>query len=211
MVDEIIRPIDEASAKAIAEVSIFGGKIVDASSAGGKWLSSVLGKLPHNLVGIIDDEVAHIRARRWIELNADLDRCMVERGVKERIEPSFTVVLPLIEAAIEETRKELKELWERLLANACDPSRTGRVRTSFIVVLKKLDPLDARVLQAMSNSGQLSPNARDFLQKALQVSNAEIMVSFENLTEVGLIFSSVEKFNPHITDKGALLMRALEP
>jgi hypothetical protein len=38
----------------------------------------------------------------------------------------------------------------------------------------------------------------------------EIMVSFENLSSAGLLFSGGEKFNPHITDKGALLVKAIE-
>jgi len=131
MGNEITRPMDEASARAIAEASIFGGKVVDAGAGGARWLADVLGKLPHNLVGIVGDQVALVRARRWIEINEDLERRLLERGIKERIEPSFTVVLPLIEAAIDENRKELKELWARLLANACDPSRSSRIRASL--------------------------------------------------------------------------------
>jgi hypothetical protein len=149
MGNEVIRPIDEVSARAIAEASIFGGKVVDAGTAGANWFAGVLGKLPHNLVGIIDDQVVYVRARRWAELNADLDRRLIERGVKDRIEPSFSVLLPLVEAAIDETRQELKELWERLLANAFDPARQDQVRLSFVELLKKLDPFDAVVLQVL--------------------------------------------------------------
>ena len=211
MGNEIFRPMDEASARAIEKASIFGGKVVDAGTAAGGWLAGVLGKLPHNLVGIVDDQVAHVRARRWVELNADLDRNLEERGVKNRIEPSFSIVLPLIEAAIDENRTELKLIWDRLLANACDPSRSSRVRISFIEIVKKLDPLDALILQKMATAtGTLAPNARDFLKGALGVTEGEIMVSFENMTSFGLLFPNAEKFNPHITDKGALLFKAIE-
>jgi hypothetical protein len=213
MGDEVVRPIDEASAKALQEVSIFGSKVVDAGTAAGGWLSGVMGKLPHNLVGIIDDQVAHFRVRRWAELNADLDRTLVARGVKERIEPSFTVVLPLLEAAIDENRAELKDLWNRLLANAYDPKRSSRVRGSFIEIAKKLDPLDALILQKMGSvrAGELKPNSRDFIREALGLPLPEIMVSFGSLKELGLTWASSDNFNPHVTDKGNLFLQAVEP
>jgi hypothetical protein len=213
MGNELVRPIDEASAKAIQEASIFGSKVVDAGSAAGGWLSGVLGKLPHNLVGIIDDQVAHFRARRWVELNADLDQTLLDRGVTERIEPSFTVVLPLIEAAIDENRIELKSVWNRLLANAYDPSRSARVRGSFIEIAKRLDPLDALILQKMGSvgTGELKPNSRDFIREALGLPLPEIMVSFGSLKELGLTWASSDNFNPHVTDKGNLFLQAVEP
>jgi hypothetical protein len=67
MGNEVVRPIDEASAKAIEQTAILGQKLADMASGGGRWLAEVLGQLPHNLVGIADDRVAHYRARRWIE------------------------------------------------------------------------------------------------------------------------------------------------
>jgi hypothetical protein len=101
--------------------------------------------------------------RRLIELNADLERRLAARGSK-CIEPSPTLAIPILEAAVDETRAELKDLWERLLANAFDPSRTNAVRGSFIEILKKFDPMDARVFEAIAaQSGELSPNARDFV------------------------------------------------
>jgi hypothetical protein len=211
MGNETVQPIDEASAKAIAEASILGGKVVDAGTAAGGWLSGVLGRLPHNLVGLIDDRVVQYRARRWVEMNEHLDRILVARGVKERIEPSFTVVLPLIEAALDENREELKDLWNRLLANASDPSRSSRVRASFIEIAKKLDPLDALIVQKMSGAGPIAPNARDFLHAALSVPIREIMVSFGNLTELGLVSPlNSDRFNPGLTDKGAAFSQAAE-
>jgi hypothetical protein len=121
MGNEVVHPVDEASAKAVEQTAILGQKVTDLTAAGGQWLAGVLGRLPHNLVGIADDRVAYYRARRWIEMNEDLERDLSTHGVKERIEPSFTVLMPLLEAAIDENRIELKNIWRRLLANAYDP------------------------------------------------------------------------------------------
>lgn len=211
MSNEVVRPVDEASARAIEQTAILGQKLADITAGGGRWLAEVLGHLPHNLVGIADDRVAIYRARRWIEMNEDLERDLLDRGVKERIEPSFTVLMPLLEAAIDENRAELKYLWRRLLANAYDPQRSSRVRLSFIEIAKKLDPLDALILQTIGTAGASpAPNARDFVKSKLSVSLSEIMVSFDNLKNQGLLFGQTEQFNPHITDKGALFLQAAQ-
>ena len=60
-------------------------------------------------------------------------RILEERGVKELVEPSPSVIAPLLSAAVNEDRDILKSLWARLLANACDPNRQNLVRLSFIV------------------------------------------------------------------------------
>ena len=212
MGNEIIRPVDEATAKAAEQTAILGQKLVDLAAGGGRWVAAILGRLPHNLVGIADDRVAVYRARRWIEMNEDLDRDLLTRGVKERIEPSFTVLMPLLEAAIDENRSELKTLWRRLLANAYDPARSARVRVSFIEIAKRLDPYDALFLEKMGEAvGQLNPNSRDFLHNTLQLPLSEIMVSFDNLKAMGLIHAAAENFNPHVTDKGKLFLAAVAP
>lgn len=213
MSNEVVRPIDEASAKAIEQTAILGQKLADMASGGGRWLADVLGRLPHNLVGIADDRVANYRARRWIEMNEDLEKDLLDRGVKERVEPSFNVLMPLLEAAIDENRVELKSLWRRLLANAFDPDRSSRVRGSFIETVKKLDPLDAVVLQKMveAGSGVLNPSARDYLRSSLELSTREILLSFDNLKSLGLLNPTAEPANPQVSDKGHLLIEAVKP
>lgn len=212
MSNELIRPIDENTAKAIEETARFGGKLVDAGSAAGGYLGRTLGSLPESLIGLIGDQVAYWRARRYHELSADLEKRLADRGVKG-VEPSPTLAIPILEAAVDETRSELKELWERLLANAFDPARTNTVRGSFVDILKKFDPMDALVFEAMATTfDDLKPNARDFVLGKLggTASIEEILVSFENLQTLGCI-SSVNRdaWNPIITNRGKLLYKAL--
>jgi hypothetical protein len=77
----------------------------------------VLGTLPHNLIGLIDDWMLHVRVRRWFELQGT-DRTLRARGIENREQVSPSGAIPLIEAAINEDRAVLKELWAKLLANA---------------------------------------------------------------------------------------------
>lgn len=211
MSNEVVRPIDEATARAIEQTAIFGQKLTDMASGGGRWLAEVLGRLPHNLVGIADDRVALYRARRWIEMNEDLEKDLLHRGVKDRIEPSFTVLMPLLEAAIDENRVELKRIWRHLLANAYDPSRVARVRLSFVKIAQQLDPTDALVLEAIGSAvGAPKPNARDYVHATTRLPLNEVAVSFDNLRALGLLFAQVDTFNPHITDKGILFLHAVQ-
>jgi hypothetical protein len=79
-------------------------------------------------------------------------KLLADRGVSEPIEPSPSIAIPLLEAAVDEDRRVLKDLWTRLLANACDPNRHTRVRLAFIELLKRLDPLDAEILSVIGTS-----------------------------------------------------------
>ncbi len=60
-------------------------------------------------------------------------------------EPSPSVVLPLLEAAMDESREQLQDLWARMLANAMIDGGS-RVRDNFFSTLKGLEPLDVAVL-----------------------------------------------------------------
>ena len=104
MANELIRPIDADSAHAIEEASKAASKAIEAAMQTGKYVGAVLGDLPHDLVGIIGDWVAHKRARRWAELQAETDRILRARGVENRENVSPSVAIPLIAAAVNEDR-----------------------------------------------------------------------------------------------------------
>jgi Abortive infection alpha len=116
----------------------------------GKYGAGVLGDLPHDLLGIMGDWVKNVRARRWAELCAETERILRELHVENREEVSPSVAIPLIAAAVNEDRDVLKQLWAKLLAAAMDPARTDLVRPSLIELLKKMDPLDARIIEHLA-------------------------------------------------------------
>ncbi len=178
-----------------------------------------LSKLPrtyrneaHNLVGILDDRIAH---RRWMQaqkLNEEKEEYLRRRGQTERHELSRSVALPIFEAAVDEEREVLRGLWARLLANACDPNRHQRVRVSFIETIRKFEPIDALVLQMIGDaSGPLKPSVRDYVAGTLRIQVPEVMVSFEALEELKCLWHQTEIFNPIITDRGRLILAAVAP
>jgi hypothetical protein len=130
-----------------------------------------IGGVPENLIGIlVGDWLIHKRVRRWSELQDETRRILEQRNVKgPHDDISRSIALPLIEAALDEDREGLKELWVKLLASAMDPKRKHLVRADLISTLKQLEPLDAIVLNTIYDAGgtQFAPtpgtiSRRDF-------------------------------------------------
>ena len=172
----------------------------------------ILGNLPRDIAGIAGDYIADKRRRRAFQLDQDYKNYLSDRGVKDPIDPSPSIVIPLLTAAIDEDRTVLKDLWARLLANACDPSRHDRVRVSLIDLLKKFDPFDAEVLHILGNvSGVPSPNARDYVIAQTKRSEDEVLLSFENLIEWGCLSKSTsnEIWKPMMSYRGRVLLSAV--
>jgi hypothetical protein len=195
MAEELIRPIDEETAKAVQEVAKLGSKMVDATAGVGRYLDRVLGRIPDNLAGFVDDWLAEDRIRAADRLRADTEEIRRRRGTNKTADVSPSVAIPLIKAAIDEDRDGLKELWARLLAAAMDPDRTHLVRLSLIELLKQLEPLDAQILQDMAGANPTpfvlgSGDLSDALAKKFQVSRDEAFVSLEHLYELGCLMHS---------------------
>lgn len=62
------------------------------------------------------------------------------------------IAIPLLGAAQSEPREEMQELWARLLANAMDPARAENVRPEFVEMLRKLQPIDAKILTIVKSA-----------------------------------------------------------
>ncbi len=102
---------------------------------------------------------------------------------------SLSIVLPIFVAAADESREELVDIWARLLAAAADPARAKSFRLAFIETVKKMDPLDAAVLQtAQADAGGfITGETRNRFAAQLNASRDEVDVSIDNLQTLGLI------------------------
>ena len=217
MSDESPEPFGKETARAGGEIAKFGVRALDSLDGLFGYGAEVLGTTPHDLVGVLGaDWLREVRLRNRDKLRRNTRRILEERGVKqpfEEISPSIAV--PLIEAAVDESREELAELWARLLAAATDPTRKGRIRLSFITTLKQMDPLDAKILEALYNHSpggfaRQNTNGRDVLSNELAVSHDEVLVSFGNLERLNCLgFGNTPKIDPLISPSGKLLIEAL--
>jgi hypothetical protein len=214
MAEELIRPIDADSARAIEEAAKAAQKAIDAIMKAGGYVGGVLGDLPHDIVGIMGDWVKQVRARRWAELQAKTTRILGNRGVEKHAEISPSVAIPLITAAINEDRDVLKDLWAKLFAAAMDPARTNLVRPSLIELLKQMDPLDALALQQLQKLERVtSPGGSfaNYVSQCLEVSQDEGFFSLQHLYELGCLNDRpvhVAGF-PGLTAKARVLLRAV--
>jgi hypothetical protein len=216
MTNELLRLTDEESAKAIQELAKFGSKAIDAGAGFGRYLDRVFGRVPDNLVGyLFGDWLEERRIRRAEQLRADTEEVRRQRGTTERIDVSPSIAIPLIQAAIDEDRDVLRDLWAKLLASATDPARAHLVRRSMIDLLKQLDPLDALVLQQLTSGrigGMIAPGSElaQVLSGLLQTTRDEAHLSLEHLHELDcLMHSPNDTPFPALTVKARLLLRAV--
>ena len=189
MSDDPSEPFGKETARAGAEVAKFGTRLLNSLDKLGNYVANVVDRTPHNLVGVLGgDWLREVRIRNWTRMQAKTRRILEERGRQEPFEEiSPSLAVPLLEAAIDETREELADLWAKLLAAAMDPKRKQFVRADLISTLRQLEPIDARVLDAVYDQGTLQPNARDNLAQRFSVSADEILVSLENLAALGCL------------------------
>lgn len=204
--------LSQTDAKAAEEIAKATGKAVDLTRDVGSFLGRVFGTVPEDIVGVAGgDWLHHVRIRNFAKMSAKTEDILRQRRVKETISVSPSIAIPLVEAARDEGREELQDVWAKLLAAAMDPARTSLVRLSLVQAVKQLDPLDARILNELFViSGQYAPTVCHFLSNKLQVSEDEVYVSFTNLEAAGFVFNTASKLDPKIGPSGRVLLRAIQ-
>ncbi len=136
-------------ARAVAEVAKTTGEIVKAAGGIGSYLARVFQSVPDNALGLMGgDWLDHKRRRHLAMLEANTARILEGIAADRLTEPSPSVLIPLLQAAVDEGRPELQSLWAALLANAMVDGG-GKVRRDFFDAVKRMEPADAFVLNAM--------------------------------------------------------------
>ena len=184
-------------ARAVAEVAKTTGEVVKAAGGLGAYLARVFGSIPDDTLGlVVGDWLSNKRRRHLAVLEANTAR-MLERINAERLsEISPSVLIPLLEAAVNEGREELQALWANLLANAMVDGGE-RVRRDFFEVVRQLEPSDATVLDIVArrlNATQTTEVAmnedRTFIETErarLSISPDELAVAMAKLIRLGCV------------------------
>ncbi len=143
--------LTDAEATAAGEAAKAAGTALVVAAGAGGWLARTVGTIPEDILGIAGGDWLHqTRRRNLAKMEAKTAKSLDGIDATRRTEASPSVVLPLLEAAADESREELQALWAALLANAClDGGK--RVRRAFFDALRTMEPVDALVLELHIN------------------------------------------------------------
>lgn len=185
--------ITDAHAKAAEAAALALREGIQAVSGLGGYLAQVFGSVPEDLVGYFGgDRLKIARVQNIVRIMQQAKALNDARGTEPE-QVSISVGLPLLIAAADESRDELVDLWARLLAAAADPSRSKRFRSSFIEIVKKMDPIDAAVLRVMDRykdglrNIQTHQDWENRIMKELMISRDEMVASVFNLKKLDLV------------------------
>jgi hypothetical protein len=163
--------------------------------------------------GIAGDRVAElVGPERFATLKKLAEKLEAKLRGKRIEPPPLSVSIPILEAARDESREELQDLWASLLASAFDPSRRGAYRKEFIDVIRQFEPHDAKVLRLLSEHRDMTPSKREVIASRLEVSQDRIAVSFRLLEKLGLTFTiqnGNERIYPDLTAFGREFLMAV--
>jgi hypothetical protein len=205
-----ITGVTDEQATAITSFATFGTTVVTESSKLVQYVGRVLGTVPHDAVGLVlGDPLSFVRTVIAGQYDVLLSKIFERRRITKTQPVSPSLAIPLLRAAYDENRPELQALWASLIASAMDPSRSGRVRLSFIETLRRFDPLDAVVLKMRHEAtGELKPNPVAFIASRIGEQPTEVQISVDNLKTLKCAASattSVTEF--YVTHYGAGLLR----
>jgi hypothetical protein len=209
--------VDSGTAKAVEATAKTTDKALTIIHDTGGYLREVIGDLPKNAVGVLGaDWLGQKRIRNLDAMMRRTEQIFQERDREPVDQLSPNLATELLSGAQEESNEELIEFWARLLANALDAALNSG-RRSFIEAVKRMDPMDAVVLNYL-REGQhhrIGPSVNeksrtDFIGETLGTRPDNVMVSLDHLTELGLL----EKVAPvewQVAPAGREFLRACYP
>jgi len=152
-------------------------------------------KVVGDAVGIIGgDYLSEYRQANREKIQKKFSKVMSDSNAKDIPQPNVTFVIQILEAAQEENRDELQDIWAKLIAAAIDPAKSTRYRREYVDIVKKFEPLDARVLMALDDS-KLSPSQRSFFATQYKVSEDQIELAMKNLVTLGCAIDPLLRVN----------------
>ena len=169
----------------------YEGAIEETAKTAGKALELVQAAAPAigEMYGfLIGDTIQHARAKRLESMAEKANKRLADRGVTEKAETPERLGIPLLEAAQTESREEMIDLWARLLANAMDPNRIGDVRSEYIEIIKKFEPLDVRIMDYIASKNPATDRtSKHQIFELIGCRESAAVVSVNNLEAIGCV------------------------
>lgn len=143
-------PEDPASetAKAVQEVAKTTAKAIDAGQRMGSFLAKYVGGPLEQAMGIWEDKLKYARWERQLRLMKKGEEVMREAGLPGPTRQiPLKLAVPLLQGASLEEDDYLQDRWVNLLVNAANKQSGIDLQRSFIDILERLTPLEARILE----------------------------------------------------------------
>jgi len=204
-------PFGKETAKAAQELAKVADNAIDAARAAASFFNRVLGNPITDAVGItIADPLRFVRTLSLDWYRRRVDEILSQRDARKLKGAPPRISLEILEAAQDETRDELRELWARLLANAMDETTQRNVRIEFVAILKQLNPLDAIVLQRMSSVGSFINPPQFAIAQHLDTNDAATSILY--LLDLKCVEQSPSvPYAFKVSPRGNALLKALSP
>jgi hypothetical protein len=203
-------PFGKETAKAAQEIAKTADNAIDAARDLACFFNRVLGNPIVDVVGIsISDPLRFVRTLSLDWYSRRVEEILAKRNAKHLKGAPPRIAFDILEAAQDETRDELRELWVQLLANAMDETTQRKVRIEFVAILKQLNPLDALVLQRLSTIAD-SIHPRRFAQ-AQHLDANDVATSFMYLVDLKCVdLVPHGNYDFKISPRGIALLKAFD-
>lgn len=178
-------------------------------------ISNIFGVLGGDALRDLRKRLEDRRKERHAELGNRALKILQDRSVHEPVEPNAAAVDELAEAAQNEPRESLQDLWASLLAAMFDPDRAPAFRREFIEIARQLEPIDAAALRALDMRATVMPSRKEFIAQKLGAAVDDVELSFRNLERLGLIWPPVREITtgtiePWLLPLGRRFLAAVE-
>ncbi len=156
--------ITDEQSKAVAEMAKTSGEVVKAAGGLGAYLGKVVGSI-QDILGLVGGDWLHHKRQRHVAVLQVNTQRILEGVAPDRLtEPSPSVIIPLLQAAVDEGRPELQAMWAALMANAM--LEGGRkVRRDYFDAVRRMEPVDALYLQVVAGA-PLDPSGSSLMGEA---------------------------------------------
>jgi hypothetical protein len=139
----------EETIEAVKEIAKTTGQAVKSVDRLGRFFATVMGESIDATCGMLADSLKYKRWERQIKLVEKAEHLIQDKNLSNRfIQISPKLVLPIFQNASIEEDDQLHDLYAKLLVTAIDPEVQTR-RTAFAEIIRQLEPIDVKILQAM--------------------------------------------------------------
>lgn len=193
--------MSDEEAKAVQEVAKATGKSVDLVRSTGKFLGQVLSDSMREVGGIVWDKAQYWRFLNQISIIDKVQKIRESRGIAGKpvpMPPAFA--LQVLDAISLESEDQIQDLWAALIANASDPTTRIRIRKVFLEILRGFEPLDAKILDYLSDPGHdnrysfqtgAKLNAEE-VASGVSADAEEVKISIQTLARYGCVIDGWE-------------------